>query len=584
VIILIFLLLNNVLIDLFNYFIINLSLGTGTTINDHVKFPYFLLPSGLPVFFGITALSESIVEPILSIAIFISIPIVFGVLYLNIKYLIAGNAIAAFNIILIGTSFYLYYGNSDFGLFKIALFMQPFILGLIAIYLLDNNSKILYYFFSLILLLNIFNQQLYVQKSTGKYFGGLNEIPLASSEKVNSEFEKLLNNNKSYVSIYSDVSNIVLIKFMSYFTIGKIALFPSKYLGGFQTYELNYNDLGGISTFYINNNSFQALTNGNELFKNSILVSTNIKQDIFNFTNKVYNNYFQVIDKPVNHIIFINSFLGNHYYHGYPGRISFYQLENDPMLVNGNFSALGEYLLFKIMGKTENIRMMFEQTSTVLKQHNSKLPNINVQGNQILFPGYGSARLYTEILDVTRINNEDYIEMKINREGKRFFDNKKFLMNLYGKDVPIDRRLITTFGKQISVVDDLEYKSMKRPNIINLFPFDLQNIALEYSGIYEDGWLSPSGLIILNSEKMKNFIVSGDIPKLKGFEEDFVTLIINIDKKEYINKLSPGPFSVVIPNNQKGNVTIAWKSDTQLKLPGSDGRLVICRLLKFGYE
>ena len=61
--------------------------------------------------------------------------------------------------------------------------------------------------------------------------------------------------------------------------------------------------------------------------------------------------------------------------------------------------------------------------------------------------------------------------------------------NLWGESIASDPRSLTSYVRDISLVSDAEYRQLRAPTLLEEFPSALGNADLEYSGIYEDGWV-----------------------------------------------------------------------------------------------
>ena len=96
---------------------------------QHSLFPFFLIPSGLANFWGLVPLNRPAAEPLLSIAI------AGGLLLLLLAGAAAmwqawlGQPAGALATVMLATALYLFLNNTDFGLFKMAMYLQPFVLG-----------------------------------------------------------------------------------------------------------------------------------------------------------------------------------------------------------------------------------------------------------------------------------------------------------------------------------------------------------------------------------------------------------------------------------------------------------------------
>lgn len=577
-----------------------------------VLFPYFLVPSGIAAFWGLIPIAGDLREP------FVSISIAGGLLlfYWLLRHVVAkqiksaGVSISVLVVMLV-MGLLLFLRNNDFGLFKLAMFAQPFLVGVIAIELGQmgwrHTSRFNLLALPLVLLSMVISQIGYVGKSTGEIFGGLNEIPRASAQKVNQQFNKLFNSirDSSPDGFIADTSNIVLVKFQSLYTQGKSTIFPSRNFfiniadffvtqkSNDNATEMDYTSLkkssfiehkaygGGIE------NKFNFPADASTILTKRALITTQEKQTIFNATSSgEENSYFRVVETPSNHLVFVHSDLGNHYYFGDRRKIAFYQLENDPMFTGQKFSALGEHLLFFALGVTEKPRIIMELSTTVVKQFDSQLPMPIVQKTAIKFVGRGTGRVFSDQIDPEYIDGVPFVSIDMARGGKQFPNSINGLMMLYGREVPADQRRITAFGRDISLISDEQFKALQPPASLEFFPTDLANKNLEYSGIYEDGWISEMAFFVLSPKaSTKNLTVSGSVPQIDN-PKFTTTLRLLIDKKEVASrKVGIGNFEVEIPVanlNPRQRVEVQF-SEYQ-KLPGGDGRITGGKINFLGFK
>jgi hypothetical protein len=89
--------------------------------------------------------------------------------------------------------------------------------------------------------------------------------------------------------------------------------------------------------------------------------------------------------------------------------------------------------------------------------------------------------------------------------------------------VAVDRRALVGFLRDVSLVSDEEYAAFKPPTEISTFMTtrnDLREYTeLEFSGIYEDGWVSESSFVCLRQPEgpaAAVAVVRGEVPVLLG--------------------------------------------------------------------
>lgn len=571
-------------------------------------FPYFMVPGGIATFWGLITIT-GVREPFLSIAIvgglILAYWIVCRVMPEQIK---RGTVPASFMMVMVILGMVLFFRNNDFGLFKLVMYMQPFLACVVAIAIakwkLREASRLVILFSVAIFISMLSSNNYYINASTGKNSsGGLVEIPNASEKKLYQQLHKLFDSPQLMADNYvSNIDNVVLAKIFTLYSQGRSIVFPSRdYFDRIINFKKNEdieNKKDGkyekkrFREYQIEENSkvkkFLMPAGYRELLSRS-LITTAAKQNIFNSMDSTdEQEYFELIVSPQNYLVFINSDLGAHYYLPPDRRkIAFYTLENDPMFPGQKFSALGQDLLFLAIKPTEKTRIIMELTSTLTKQFNSELPTPKVQNVPIGFVGRGSGRIFSDPIELTDIDGMSFVSVDMGREGKQMSNSHKGLMLLYGRDVSLDSRYITTFGRNISLISEEQYQLLQPPQSVTHFPADLANPNLEYSGIYEDGWISEHSFFKFKvGKETDKFIVRGVIPQL-GKSADFATeLKIRINGQLVVQqKLGVGAFSVEVPvTGLSGNPRVDLEFTNYQKLPGDDGRITAGKIDFIGFN
>ncbi len=147
--------------------------------------------------------------------------------------------------------------------------------------------------------------------------------------------------------------------------------------------------------------------------------------------------------------------------------------------------------------------------------------------------------------------------------------------------VPADERWLSTFGRDVSLVSEDQYQALQPPSSLNNFPADLANKNLEYSGIYEDGWISEQAFFVLSPDSSSKFLtIAGSVPQIKDI--DFSTVLrLSIDGKEIAaQKLGLGNFELSVPvTSIQGKQRIDTSFSKYQQLPGADGRTPRVRIV-----
>jgi len=106
-------------------------LGAMAEINDQsgglVLFPWTLVPSFLPMLFGLHAFGVVGVDPLISILIALAFGLLIYMVVRAWKNFREGSPIGYLGVLMLFLGFYLFNKGQDFGLFKLAMFAQPVI-------------------------------------------------------------------------------------------------------------------------------------------------------------------------------------------------------------------------------------------------------------------------------------------------------------------------------------------------------------------------------------------------------------------------------------------------------------------------
>lgn len=571
-------------------------------LSPDITFPFYLVPSGIGYFWGLMPIGFLVPEPWLSSAIAIGIAMFVWVVMSIGQASRAAEPVGLLALIMILLGAVLFYRHNDFGLYKLAMFMQPVVIIVIARSIASKPRWLAVTACMLIAAAQLPNQWAYVIRSTGTTAGTLTEIPKASQQALARQFDEFIRSvpqghPRGY---YSDSANVVLAKIQSLYSQGTSIIFPSKefYWPGGRIGELARSNgwgefweksqqayaqhmvertielSGGLSNTFRVPQAESSLT-GRALIANAP------EFGIFNrFETPTTQALFRVEERPRNHLIFVESRLGAHYYLARQRRrsISFFQLEDDPMFPGRQMAGVGRHLLFLAAGVDKPPRMLIELSSTVLAHNQARLPEPVVHGREaqpVGFVGRGSGRVLTQPLEPIMVDGLAYLHLDMGREGVQFpIPRSGFLPTLFGRTVALDSRYLTTFARDVSLLSEEQVASMVAPAALTQFPADLGRSGLLYSGLYEDGWVSEHAFAMLMTEPgMNTLLVRGMVPLID--QPDFhSTLTVRIDDQIAAERrLALGDFEIAIPVEPTSRPRrIELKFDRWQTLPAGDGR------------
>jgi hypothetical protein len=143
----------------------------------------------------------------------------------------------------------------------------------------------------------------------------------------------------------------------------------------------------------------------------------------------------------------------------------------------------------------------------------------------------------------------------------------------------LDPRYLTGYLRDASVMGSAEYRRRVAPSNLHRFPADLANPNLEYSGIYEDGWVADS-YAVLSTGGAHELVVRADV--LPGPDQRLEVLV---DGKRIVSRrVKPGLLDLRLPllgAAATRRVELRWAHVERLGL--HDPRPAAARLLFLGF-
>jgi hypothetical protein len=290
-----------------------------------------------------------------------------------------------------------------------------------------------------------------------------------------------------------------------------------------------------------------------------------------------------------NHLLFVSSQLGQPFYTEARDRIALQPLEPDPFHPGRTMAGGGRHFLFQVLQPAPEARVLLEMTTSLNQDGENRLPPAEIIGTRRLaFPivGRGSARVYSPVITPQSVLGLWYIGIDMGTDGTAFPQQTVGLMNLYGKDVPTDSRRQVAFIRNISLVSAADMAALVAPTHLENFPADLADPGLEYSGLYEDGWISDAARARLTQPAGADALVlRGTVPE--SFGPGFRTALrVLVDDELVIEQqLRPGPFDLraeIAPCD--GTCRIEIRFSRLHKLSAQDQRRAAAVLEFLGFE
>lgn len=572
-------------------------LGAMTEINDQsgglVLFPWTLVPSFIPMLVGLHPFGVVGVDPLISIQIIVGAALLIFLLWRAVLNVVDDAPAGYLAAIMFPLGFFLFFKGQDFGLFKLAMFAQPvitlFLAQGIALLIAKRSPRFAYATMVVYMLCTVYSHVYYSYASLGTYGGGLTEVVGAS--KLGVKFTPP--QNVKFGGIESDISNVVTAKMLSQYTQGIDTRFLSRsYMDNIANIavlkflrtpdpdlgpqariieklamlrfllpdELMKGDVPDYRVMSIQklDNNWTETSSRHLSYNDRLFVAVRTDLDHFNKANpgegwQIDHMYQYKLESQLrDRLVFIHSELSPHYYSSARFKAAFFQREPEP-ITDGEvyFHGTGRYNLFNVKNPSPKLRMIIDFTRTSLGEGRSKLPSnaviIGDDDYKLPFVGHGSARVVSPILKPEYFEKEAYLTVDFGETPKPIFKEKTGLMRLYGLKFNLDDRRLVGFTRDISVITDEQYRALPRPMRISDFPRDLnQNPGLEYSGLFEDGWVADDAYVKLGASKPGQLVTfRGYVPSIAKFRNEGIELTISINEKPTeIVTLKAGEFNI----------------------------------------
>ncbi len=598
-------------------------------------FPYFMLPTGFSNLYGWMPIAHDFREPVISVSIACGMALTVAILLRAVRDTWRLTPAALLLLIQFGFAVRLFTGANDFGLYKLAMWMQPVLIAGFAGWLVwwSRRSRWATLLSVLVYAVTAAPTALfYTNASRGMQSGGLTELRLASHLGLTANLPPDKN-----AQLTSTIENVVAAKFAASELRGRpLALVSRDFFTpttrtDFKnpTWAVRLHpeyDSMALALPLIRERNKKLITTGSlwrTTFSQAIVdrpaeyyVSINRRLSLFNkFAENQPDDDARVMFESEqawnvkNELLFVHSALGNHYYLGDRRRISFFQQEQDLFAPGHDFNGIGRFMLLRIEKPSPKVYLRISATRTLVTgrtawkqmpvdQHGAPQPPVDSVGNPLCpivrgstdqaigIVGNGAFNLFVGPIAPQEFEGAYYLGVDFAELPRQVLDYRTGLKRLYNRRVLLDYRQLLGWARDISAISETDYAQLSRPREIRNFPQDLALAhTLEYSGAYEDGWLSAHSKFVLAGTKAGNFVrLRGAIPASSDTKGTHGTVAIRLNEETVCElAASPGEFDWLLPVPRTSATTaIDLRFDTTLSLAGRDGRPVAAKLEYLG--
>lgn len=579
------------------------SRGQGSEMYSHDEFAYAFTPDLLPLLFGFETMREAIAEP-WALALQVLALALAGVLTLfAVRRFDRYPLLMSFCLAMLIAFLFLSFQRNGFGTFKVMLLAQPLIFVLFAALLIElivaRNLLGVIAGFGLLLLVGR-GAAAYVHKTmtpTGA-------IPQLAHGMILEKIQRIVSSAPNGVIIESP--NFLFGKFAVLRTKGQPATFEQNFAAAFATTGLKQQARSGpFSPWLPNQDAFA------ENLKRHY--EDNYKSSVFQCGPPAIHAQFESLSResvpkgtpslapggqliPLNRnrygdidvvlldsadakdfLVFRPSSLGDYY--GLGDLVSVFNLERD-ILTHGSIAAAGRYMLLEILSPSKDeLRFTVNFSRTYLGAQNTQLPEITLYGAQstrLGTAGAGALSLTSQPLRPCIIGGRSYVLVDFGIEPSHVKKSAPWAYRLFDKPYLPDTRLLTGFLRDISIVSTNPKDSQKKLAQLNgQWNFEAFESLFEYSGMFEDGWMSNH--IILRPKlgfQRRKIDIAMDIPIELAQQRALLSIEVDGEPVRQLS-LSAGRVNVQVDLSASVGQTISLTVDKPLMLPGGDGRPVI---------
>lgn len=565
--------------------------GVSSGFEGPTQFGYAVVPTALAGATGLRSLFEDPQRPNVSTAV-IAAGVLAIVIVLTAIATAFGGSAAAITLVAGGaTGIFLARNGNEFGLFKLYMYMQPFVAATVAVALAKLGRRLLAAAAILVATVVAFQVQTldtYVAKSVRPI-----DLPAASQPDLLPKFRRLL--DTPHLPVVTVTDNFALVELEGaeaadnrqvFFVSRNLFDLPWKR----RTFPLSAAPSTRRLTFAEDRTTSHVLSTGPCViaFPSGTQVTLNRR-----WLAEGSPSLVALPCRPERHplLAFVVSSRGQPATLPENRRaVSFWQLEKDASFPGHTFSGFGRYALFQVLrpnakrsGSGIRVALDFTTTPTELSGGVHGLPPASVIGiRRDRFPlvGAGSARVVSPPIRPRTIDGREYIVLDMGRDGREPVVRRPGATGLWGRSVPLDPRFLTSYVRDVSIVSEAGGSARRPPMQLSSFPADLANPALEYSGFYEDGWTGKTSFARLAGGRAARLVVRAIVPVPDARQK--LTVYLNGRRlASALSQRSEVKLSVAVGHSRRPRlVELRWTRETALG--GADPRRVSARLTYLG--
>jgi hypothetical protein len=603
--------------------------GTGAKTHTLEIFPFFMTPRGPALVWGMLPSYGEVAEPRLSAALVLGVVLLAALALLALAQYRRGRAFAAVLVAMMAMAAVLYVQKAAFGLFKIAMFAQPFIWATVAAWVVTRSRRwrvaVAAGAVLVVAGLNARTQYWYVKQSTGH--DSRVDLPAATRHRVMTEFNREFAARAAAGEVARVVitsENNVLVKLISSdarrvpVSVASISPF-SKLLT-----EDEVNNRGkvpntpatlALDAMWLDPRNRQEpwMTDpdtGRGLHQlmhvpaswagdapdKVLVVGSGGSLSVLNryrYPEKGPALVCAPLSTLKNVVVMRDATGARQLFQGmdFIEQVALHRLEPDSAFRHRTMAGVGRAVLVDVLNPSPRVRVVASYTGghrpSPTDRHAMPAQVVGTRRVPLGAIGDGSARLVSPPVEPQRVGAANLLVLDFNIELSRPPNRVTGLEALWGNDLPRDRRFLSGHLRDFSVITEEEYAAFRPPEKLAKFPDDLTHEHLEYSGLYEHGWMNKAFKVRLTqAEPGHEAVVRGQIPAFPGNENFTTDVTILVDGRAVGTRaLGTGDFEVRFPAGAAtGPRWIEVRFSGSFILPGADGRPASAMITGVGFE
>ncbi|AWM37775.1 hypothetical protein GobsT_42080 [Gemmata obscuriglobus] len=273
-----------------------------------------------------------------------------------------------------------------------------------------------------------------------------------------------------------------------------------------------------------------------------------------------------------------------------PDAIALYQLQADPAFAGRSAAGTGRAVLLDVLNPSPEVRVLVSHTASFQADPQARgTAPVRVVGDRRVTlgaVGCGASRLVSPPVAPQPAGPGRYLALEFG-QPLRSRDQLAAAERLWGAELSRDRRRLTGYLRDASVLTEAEYAAFAPPPALHRFPEDLTHPHLEFSGLSEEGWVGREFKVRLTQpERGQEAVVRGLVPGVPGADGFRTTAVVLVDGRPGVTvDLGPGEFELRAPGGDGSGprwITVRFSGDQTL--PAPDGRRLSAHLRYVGFE